>query len=208
MKTIHRFLPSKFLALAVALCPLTFVTSSPAADSMTAGEKPMMPAAPMDMMPGLKVGDRAPDFTLKNAAGHEVALRDLLAKGNVALAFVRSADWCPFCRKQLQDLQGSLEAIRASGVQLIALSYDSPDTNAKAAAKLGLTFPLLSDPGSKTIDAYGIRNREATGRAAGVPHPTLFILDRQGVIRAKLMRDGYKDRPEPAELIAAAKKVM
>jgi peroxiredoxin len=175
---------------------------------MSTGEKPMMPAAPMAMMPGLKVGERAPDFTLKNAAGQEVALHALLSKGNVALAFVRSADWCPFCRKQLQELQANLEAIRASGVQLIALSYDSPETNAKAAAKLGLTFPLLSDPGSKTIDAYGIRNHEATGRAAGIPHPTLFIVDRQGVIRAKLMRDGYKERPEPAELIAAAKKVM
>ena len=67
-----------------------------------------------------------------------------------------------------------------------------------------LTYPLLSDPGSKVIETYGIRNLEATGRAAGVPHPVVFILDRQGTIRAKLRRDHYRDRPESAEIIAAA----
>ena len=57
------------------------------------------------------------------------------------------------------------------------------------------------------IDAYGIRNESATGRAAGIPHPTLFMLDRQGVIRVKLMRDGYRERPEPAEIVAGAKTI-
>ncbi len=49
--------------------------------------------------PGLAVGAYAPDFTLKNAAGNDVALRTLLKKGKVALVFCRSADWCPFCKK-------------------------------------------------------------------------------------------------------------
>jgi len=121
------------------------------------------------------------------------------------LAFVRSADWCPFCRKQLQELQKDLAAIQSTGVQLVTISYDPVATNAAASAKLGLTLPLLSDPGSKVIDAYGIRNEDAKGRSAGVPHPVLFVLDRDGVIRAKLMRESYRDRPESAEIIAAVK---
>lgn len=144
------------------------------------------------------------DFTLQDSTGSEVALRALLRKGKVALAFVRSANWCPFCRKQLQDLEKNLPAIQATGIQLIAISYDSPATNAIAAAKLGLTFPLLSDHGSKVIDAYGIRNHEATGRADGIPHPVLFLLDQKGVIRVKLMRDGFRERPESSEIIAGA----
>lgn len=160
-----------------------------------------------DLMPGLKVGEKAPDFTLRNVAGEEVALRELLKKGNVALVFVRSADWCPFCRKQLQDLEKNLADIEATGVQLIALSYDKPATNATASAKLGLTFPLLSDPGSRVIDAYGIRNEEAKGRAEGIPHPTVFILDQKGTIRVKLMRDGYRERPEAAEIIAGVQSL-
>jgi peroxiredoxin len=158
-----------------------------------------------DELPGLKAGDKAVDFTLKNSAGGEVALTALLMKGPVVLAFVRSADWCPFCRRQLQDLQKDLKAIEATGAQLIAVSYDSPATNSAAAAKLGLTFPLLSDAGSKIIDAYGIRNHDAKGRADGIPHPVVYIIDPRGVIRVKLMREGYRERPESAEIIAGVK---
>ncbi|MEO6243903.1 MAG: peroxiredoxin family protein [Opitutaceae bacterium] len=158
-----------------------------------------------EAMPGLRVGEKAVPFTLKNAAGKAVALAELLQRGPVALVFYRSADWCPFCKKQLQNLQKDLKDIEAAGVQLIGISYDAPATTAAAATKLGLTFPLLSDEGSKTIDAFGIRNTEAKGKSAGVPHPVVFIVDRAGVIRAKLMRDGYRERPESAEIIAAAK---
>lgn len=156
-------------------------------------------------VPGLAVGAKAPDFTLKNAAGADVSLMSLTKSGPVALVFYRSADWCPFCKKQLQALQADLAKVEMSGVRVVGLSYDAPATSAAAAAKLGLTFPLLSDMGSKVIDAYGIRNAEAKGKAAGVAHPVVFIVDGQGVIRAKLARESYKDRPESAEIIAAAK---
>lgn len=165
-------------------------------------------AADLAAAPGLAVGTQAPDFTLKNAAGADVALSALLKKGPVALVFYRSADWCPFCKKQLQALQQNLREIEATGVQLVGISYDAPATSAAAVAKLGLSFPLLSDPGSKVIDAYGIRNAEAKGKSAGVPHPTLFILDQQGVIRGKLAREGYRDRPESAEIIAGVKSMQ
>ena len=159
-------------------------------------------------LPGLKVGDSAPDFTLLSSNGSDLSLRTLLAKGRVALVFVRSADWCPFCRRQLQDLQKDLPDIAATGVQLVALSYDSPATNAAAATKLGLTYPLVSDPGSKVIDAYGIRNVEAKGRTEGIPHPVVFIVDQQGTIRLKLIRDNYRERPESAEIIRGVKTLM
>lgn len=158
-------------------------------------------------LPGLKIGEQAAAFTLKNFVGADVALGDLLKKGPVALVFYRSADWCPFCKKQLQDLEQNRSAIESAGVQLIGISYDAPATSAAAAAKLGLTFPLLSDTDSKVIDAYGIRNADAKGKADGVPHPVVFIVDRTGVIRAKLMRDGYRGRPESTEIITAAKNL-
>lgn len=178
-----------------------------AAEMVAPAARPALPSTATESMPGLKVGEKAADFTLKNSAGEEVALAALLKKGKVALVFVRSADWCPFCRKQLQALQASLKEIEATGVQLVSVSYDSPATLAAAATKLGVTFPMLSDTGSKVIDAYGIRNQEATGRGVGIPHPVVFILDQQGVIRVKLMRDGYRDRPESAEIIAGVKSI-
>jgi peroxiredoxin len=155
--------------------------------------------------PGLKVGETAQDFTLASSAGGSLSLKTALAQGPVALIFVRSAEWCPFCRRQLADLQAARAEIEAAGVQLIAVSYDAPATGVAAAKKLGLTYPLLSDPDSQVITAYGLLNHEATGKGTGIAHPVAFIIDRQGVIRAKLMRDNYRDRPESAELIAAAK---
>ena len=88
-------------------------------------------------------------------------------------------------------------------MQLVGISYDSVDVLKRASAKHGITFPLLSDPESKTIDAYKVRNEEASGGAAGVPHPTTFLVDEEGVIRAKLGRDGYRNRHPSAELIEA-----
>ena len=177
--------------IAFALVVLLSVAGLTAADSASA--------------PGLKVGAQAPVFILPDATGKHTALVDLLKHGPVALVFYRSADWCPFCKKQLQALQADLKNVEMSGVRVVGISYDAPATSAAAAAKLGLTFPLLSDTGSKIIDAYGIRNAEAKGKAEGVPPPVVFIVDRAGVIRAKLMRAGYRDRPESAEIIAAAK---
>lgn len=164
-------------------------------------------AADMAMIPGLAVGAKAADFTLKDAAGDDVALSALLQKGKVALVFYRSADWCPFCKKQLQELQKNLKEIEATGVRIVGISYDAPATSAAAAAKLGITFPLLSDTGSKVIDAYGIRNAEAKGKSAGVPHPVVFIVDQHGVIRVKLAREAYRDRPETAEIIAGVMSI-
>lgn len=162
----------------------------------------------MPMVPGLKIGDTAPDFTLKDAAGQEVSLASLRAKGKVAVVFFRSADWCPFCIGQLKELQANLAALEQAGLTVVGISYDSVETLARSAPKHGVTFTLLSDEGSKTIDAFGIRNKEATGKGVGVPHPAIFILDQKGVIRAKLMHEGYRTRPTSADIIAAAQGVM
>jgi peroxiredoxin len=69
------------------------------------------------------------------------------------------------------------------------------------------TFPLLSDPGSKTIIAYGLLNKDAKGKTEGIPYPGTMLIDRDGVIRAKLFLDGYRDRSSAKDLISAAKGI-
>ena len=70
-----------------------------------------------------------------------------------------------------------------------------------------ITLPLLSDPGSRTIEAYHILNPAARGRAEGVPYPGTFLLDQGGVIRAKLFLEGYRDRHTAEALVQAAKTI-
>jgi peroxiredoxin len=104
-------------------------------------------------------------------------------------------------------LQRDLKSIEEAGVQLIGISYDEPAILKRFSDKAKISFPLLSDPGSKTIEDYHIRNEAAKGRAVGVPNPGTFILDQKGVIRAKLFLEGFRDRHTTDALVKAAKAV-
>lgn len=105
------------------------------------------------------------------------------------------------------QLQRDLKSIEDAGIQLVGISYDEPAALKRFADQMKVTFPLLSDPESKTIDAYHIRNEAAKGRAEGVPNPGTFILDREGMIRAKLFLEGYRERHSTEALIEAAKTI-
>ena len=73
---------------------------------------------------------------------------------------------------------------RKPGFRSSASAIDEPAVLKRFSDKAKITFPLLSDPGSKTIEDYHIRNQAAKGKAEGVPYPGTFILDQQGIIRA------------------------
>jgi peroxiredoxin len=104
-------------------------------------------------------------------------------------------------------LQTDLKSIEEAGIQVVGISYDSPEVLKRFSDKAKIAFPLLSDPESKTIDAYHIRNEAARGKAEGVPNPGTFILDRDGVIRATLFLEGYRQRHTTKALIEAAMTV-
>ena len=103
------------------------------------------------------------------------------------------------------QLQSDLDKIQATGGQLVAISYDSPEVLKRFATKNSIEYPLLADTGSKTIDAYGIRNKEATGRTNGIPYPGTFIIGTDGVVRSKLFLEGYKERHSTEALVQALK---
>ena len=105
------------------------------------------------------------------------------------------------------QLQRDLKSIEAEGIQLVGISYDDTKILKAFSDRMKIAFPLLSDPGSRTIDAYHIRNEAAKGRAEGVPNPGTFILDREGIIRAKLFLEGYRQRHTTEALIEAAKSI-
>ena len=111
------------------------------------------------------------------------------------------------------QLQKDSEAIRDAGITLVGISYDSVETLKTYSDKNGISFPLLSDEGSKTIDVFGIRNKGMDGKKfgpndlTGIPFPGTYILDGDGVIRAKLFLERYQVRHTSQELIEAAKRV-
>jgi peroxiredoxin len=104
-------------------------------------------------------------------------------------------------------LQRDLKTIKGAGIELVGISYDDTSVLKTASDRLKIDFPLLSDPGSKTIDAYHIRNEAARGKAEGVPMPGTFLLNQDGLICAKLFLEGYRDRHTTEALVEAAKAV-
>ena len=85
---------------------------------------------------------------------------------------------------------------------MAAISYDPVETLKAFSDKHSITFPLLSDAGSKTIDAWGIRNTAATGRTAGIPHPGTFMLDRSGKILSRSFEQPYQERRSATSILS------
>jgi len=158
-------------------------------------------AQPVDE-PGLRVGDRAPDFTLLDQESREVTLASLVEDGPVALVFTRSLDWCLYCKMQAVQLEQNLATIGAAGGRIVGISYDPVEALKRFSGGNRITYPLLSDPGSKTIDAYRIRSANEQ-LPEGVAYHATFIVDRDKVIRAKLFQVSYAEKPAMERLVRA-----
>jgi hypothetical protein len=92
--------------------------------------------------------------------------------------------------------------LKARGLGLAAISYDSPATLKAFADQRGITFPLLSDAGSAVIKRYGLLNAQAEGRTAGIPHPGTFIVDARGRVVSRSFEEAYQERASAASLVA------
>src|ERR1700754_421792 len=106
----------------------------------------------------LKVGDLAPTFKLVNAEGELVSSGQMLEQGPLVVTFYRGV-WCPYCNIDLQAIEESVEEIRALGAQLVAVSMQTPENSLKSQRQNKLSYPILTDAGGKTADAFGIRWR-------------------------------------------------
>ncbi|MSO72203.1 MAG: peroxiredoxin family protein [Rhodospirillaceae bacterium] len=160
---------------------------------------------------GPKVGARIPEqFVVSDQAAVVRAFSDIVGEKGVVIAFVRSAAWCPYCQAQLKDLQLIAGSLAGKGFPLVSISYDAPDVLAKFAAKHDIKYTMLSDKGSVLIDAFNIRDpqyKEGTF-AYGVPKPVIFVIDKSGIVRAKLAEESYKTRPQIASIAAAVDGVL
>ena len=131
----------------------------------------------------LSVGDVAPDFTLPDADGNEVALKDLRGK-NVIVYFYPAA-MTPGCTKQACDFRDSLDSLQAAGYAVLGISPDKPAKLAKFRERDGVTFPLLSDPDKQVLTAYGAFGEKTMygKKVTGVIRST-FVVDEKGKIEA------------------------
>lgn len=167
----------------------------------------------------LAVGEKAPEFTLKDATGKDVTLSHLLKNGPVILTWYRGG-WCPYCNIALKNLQDGLPGFTAAGATLVAISPELPDHSLDTREKHALAFPVLSDVGLTVADAYGISytldgatstryngsfglnawNGDTSNR---LPLPVTFVVNRQGVIVYRFIDTDIRKRAPHAEILNA-----
>src|SRR5580704_7984318 len=166
----------------------------------------------------LKVGDRAPSFTLFDQEHVEVASSDLLREGPLVVGFFRG-HWRPYCNMELEALQGIDSEVRALGAQIVVLTPELERYTRALHKKLNLTFDILTDLHLKiaeefrlvfTLQDYLRELYKSFGSTLDrfndepdyrLPMPARYIIDKQGVIRAADVNADYTIRSEPAETL-------
>ncbi len=125
---------------------------------------------------GLKVGDKAPDFTLPDSEGKPVTLSSLLAQGPVILAFYPKA-FTAGCTKQNSNFRDKYAEVEKKGAQVLGISVDDVATQRKFKAEYRLPYPLLSDTGGKVADQY-----TGTMPVVGYANRSNVVIDQDGTV--------------------------
>ena len=175
------------------------------AGTQRAAQQTAPPPLPNIQKLGPQVGTRVPDFTLVDQKGQSRTLASLMGPKGLMLVFYRSADWCPYCKTQLAELQTRTTDLAKNGIGLAAVSYDPVPVLADFSKRRGITFPLLSDPGSQTIKRYGILNTtvpETNQQSYGIPFPGTFMLDTRSVVTSRFFEQAYQERSTVGSIMA------
>lgn len=196
------------LASLLALLPAATAHAQDATDASLAAkaaEADRIAEAAEDMRVGPVVGQPAPVVSVVGPGG-VVSFADLAGEKGTVVAFFRSADWCPYCRKQLIELEDAAAPLAETGWTLVGVSYDAPETLAAYKADKGLSYGLYSDTGSAAIDAFNLRNHDVTpgSRFDGIPHPAIVFIGADGDVKAVMREEGYKVRPSVESILAMA----
>jgi len=129
----------------------------------------------------LQPGDTAPAFTLNDADGNKVALKDF--KGQRVIVYVYPAASTPGCTKQACDFRDTLSSFEKEGYAVLGLSPDKEAKLQKFRDKEGLTFPLLSDPEKAVLTAYGaFGEKKLYGKTVTGVIRSTFVIDPKGKI--------------------------
>jgi peroxiredoxin len=169
---------------------------------------------------GLQANDKAPIFIAKDQSGKKVNLESELKEGPVVLVFYRG-QWCPYCNKQLKNLEDSLSLIGAKGAKLIAITPEKPENISKTIEKTKASYPIVFDDGlaimkkydvafeidKKTIErykGYGIDFTEANGTNNNnhLPVPAIFVINKDRKIVFRHFDPDYTKRASVADILA------
>lgn len=152
------------------------------------------------MANAVKVGDKAPDFTLDGSDGRKVSLHDYAGSKNVVIYFYPK-DYTAGCTAETKEFGENYDAILGMGAEVLGISSDSVESHEGFAEKCGAKFPLLADPEKKVRGLYG------AGASFGlIPGRVTFVVDKAGVVR-HVFSSQLRPKQHIAEAIGALKTI-
>lgn len=129
----------------------------------------------------VKVGERAPDFTLQDADGKSISLAEF--RGKKVVLYFYPKDDTPGCTQESCEFRDSRGEFEQAGAVILGISPDSTESHQKFRDKFSLPFPLLADPDRQAIEAYGVwKEKSMYGKKyMGVERST-FAIDESGIL--------------------------
>jgi peroxiredoxin Q/BCP len=125
----------------------------------------------------VRVGDKAPDFTLPSQMGDNVTLSEFFGKKNIVLYFYPK-DESIGCTKEACSFRDSYEELTNLGAEVLGVSGQSVESHKSFATHYGLPFILLSDKDNKVRELYGVPSTMGI-----IPGRVTYIIDKKGVVR-------------------------
>lgn len=160
--------------------------------------------------PGPALGSRFPGLRATYQGG-EISLIDTFA-GNNGTVFIasRSLNWCPYCMRQMIQLQQHKAGFDAAGIGMVGITYDDPALQQAFIDKFDITIPILSDIDALSFKTLGILNKEYQPGDAhyGIPYPGMIIIDTRGVVVGKLFLEAYSSRVDSAAALDFARNAL
>lgn len=146
------------------------------------------------------VGSVAPDFCLRDGEGNEWCLKD--QRGKVVVLLFYPGDETPICTRQMCSVRDRWEDYAATGAEVVGISTDSVESHKSFAAHHELPLRLLSDSSQEVANRYGAKSI-IPGKVAR----SVFIVDREGVVRYRDVRPLGLFRPKDDEILKAIEKI-
>ncbi len=157
-------------------------------------------------MVNVKVGDKAPDFTLPDTTMKLRSLHEFLGK-KVVLAFYPGA-FTSVCTKEMCSFRDSIARLTDLKAQVVGVSVNDPFSNKGFADKNMLTFPLLSDYKREVIKQWGLELPDFAGlKDLTVAKRSVFVLDQNGVVRYSWVSENPGIEPNYLEIREALQQI-
>ena len=160
--------------------------------------------------PGPTIGSDFPGVNASWKGRQLQRIEEFAGPNGTVFVATRSADWCPYCMKQMIQLQEHKVAYDQAGISIVAMTYDDPALQQAFVDEWGIEYPLLHDVDTLSFKTLGILNGsyEPGDQAYGIPHPGTIIIDSEGKIVGKLFLEAYSVRVDALSALAYAKQAL